>query len=250
MTAVFDSYGTYYNLLYRDKDYRAETNYVVQTLKKFGGNVKSILEFGSGTGIHGRLLAQTGYQVTGVELSPQMVARASVIPGFSIQQGDIRQVRLNRTFDAAISLFHVMSYQVGNADILAALNSAAVHLKPGGVFIFDFWYSPAVYAQKPEERTKSLEDETVKITRLAKPRIFPNENRVDVHYQILVEEKASQQRHTIEEVHPMRHFSLPEIELLAEQTGFELIRAEEFLTGAEPGENTWGVCVVLRRQGS
>ena len=45
----------------------------------------------------------------------------------------------------------------------------------------------------------------------------------------------------------MRHFSLPELDLLAADAGFERVGAEEFLTGAAPGESTWGVCLTRRR---
>jgi hypothetical protein len=45
----------------------------------------------------------------------------------------------------------------------------------------------------------------------------------------------------------MRHFSLPEIDLLANAHGFERVNTEEFLTGNPAGENTWGVCVTLKR---
>jgi hypothetical protein len=45
----------------------------------------------------------------------------------------------------------------------------------------------------------------------------------------------------------MRHFSLPELDLLASVAGFERLCAEAFLTGEAPGEETWGVCLVLRR---
>jgi hypothetical protein len=45
----------------------------------------------------------------------------------------------------------------------------------------------------------------------------------------------------------MRHFSIPEIELLAKLTGFEIIKTEEFLSGETPGPNTWGVCFVLSK---
>ena len=58
-----------------------------------------LLEFGSGTGCHGRLLAVRGYRVTGIERSAAMVAQAAASDGFTCQQGDIRAVRLGRTFD-------------------------------------------------------------------------------------------------------------------------------------------------------
>ncbi|HMF70256.1 MAG TPA: hypothetical protein VK616_02215, partial [Flavitalea sp.] len=48
------------------------------------------------------------------------------------------------------------------------------------------------------------------------------------------------------ESHPMRHFSFPEIELLAQQTGFTVLKAEEFLTGAPPTNKTWGVNFILQ----
>jgi len=52
---------------------------------------------------------------------------------------------------------------------------------------------------------------------------------------------------TFSETHPMRHFSLPELEWLASATGFERLCAEEFLTGASPGPDTWGLCLVWRK---
>lgn len=247
MNQVFDAYSSYYDLFYHDKDYIAEVDYIDKLLTRYGNKVHEILEFGSGTGIHGKLLAQSGYKVTGIELSQQMVDRAEEIKGFSCRQGDIRNVNLGRTFDAVISLFHVMSYQVTNLDIQAALSNAAAHLLSGGLFVFDFWYSPAVYAQKPKVRVKRMENDRLKIIRIAEPVIYPNENRIDVHYTIHVQETSSKKCEVLEEVHPMRHFSLPEIDLLAAATGFERIGVEEFLSGESPSESTWGVCVILRK---
>lgn len=248
MTDVFDAYSAYYDLLYQDKDYVAEVAYVDSLLNMYGKDVIELLEFGSGTGIHGKLLAEKNYKVTGVELSQQMVDRVEETKGFSCQQGDIRNVKLDRTYDAVLSLFHVMSYQVSNTDIKAVMLNAAEHLLPGGLFVFDFWYSPAVYAQKPEVRVKRMGNEQLNLIRIAEPQIFPNENRVDVHYTVNTQEISSQQYQTFDEVHPMRHFSLPEIDLLAEATGFERIVAEEFLSGKPTSEDTWGVCVILHKK--
>jgi SAM-dependent methyltransferase len=206
-----------------------------------------LLEFGSGTGKHGRLLAERGYQVHGIERSAEMTARASVGNGFTCQQGNICTVQLERTFDAVLSLFHVVSYQTSNADLAAVFARAEQHLRPGGLFIFDFWYSPAVYAQRPAVRVKRMADAQVEITRLAEPTIWPNENRVDVEYTIFARNKASGAVQVTAETHPMRHFSLPEIDLLAGLNGLQRIGAEEFLTGKPAGEDTWGVCATLKK---
>lgn len=245
--AVFDAYSRYYDLLYRDKDYAGEAAYVHGLLGRHGRGAGDLLELGCGTGKHGRLLAQHGWRVHGIERSEAMVAQAVQGEGFTCQVGDIRTTRMHRTYDAVLSLFHVVSYQTGNEDVQSVFARAGEHVPGGGLFVFDFWYSPAVYAQRPSVRVKRMADEHVEITRIAEPATYPDENRVDVHYTIYARDRASGAVQTLTEVHAMRHFSLPEIDLLAAASGFRRIAAEEFLTGRPPGEDTWGVCVVLRK---
>jgi SAM-dependent methyltransferase len=246
---VFDTYSRYYDLLYRDKDYDAEANYVCTLLSRHCVNFCDILEFGSGTGGHGRVLADKGFTVHGIERSAQMVASAQIrSPGFTCQQGDITTIDMGRTYGLVLALFHVVSYQTTDKQLQAVFTNAAVHLDPRGIFLFDFWYSPAVYAQKPSLRVKRMADNKVEITRIAEPTIYPGENRVDVRYTIFARELVNGTVHTLQEVHPMRHFSLPEIDLIAGNHGFERIAAEEFLTGKSPSEATWGVCAVLQKR--
>jgi SAM-dependent methyltransferase len=244
---AFNGYSRYYDLLYQDKDYIGETNYILETLNKQGITQGDILEFGSGTGRHGNLLSKRGYKVHGIERSAEMASRATVGNGFTCQEGNICSVQLGRTFDAVLSLFHVISYQTSNSDLTAVFARAQEHLLSGGVFIFDFWYSPAVFTQRPTVRVKRMEDEEIEITRLAEPTVWPNENTVDVHYTIFARQKTSGTMQITTEVHSMRHFSLPEIDLLANQNGFERIGAEEFLSGKPAGNDTWGVCVTLQK---
>ena len=246
-SSVFNVYSRYYDLLYRDKDYAGEVQYLRNVLVRQGIMQGDLLDFGSGTGKHGSLLAGMGYRVHGIERSAEMVARAFECPGFTCEQGDICTVRLGRTYDAVLSLFHVISYQTTNADVLSVFSRAEEHVKPGGLFVFDFWYSPAVYAQRPEVRVKRLADEHVDVTRIAEPFIHPNENRVDVNYTIYARDKVTGKIDVMQETHPMRHFSLLEIDLLCGVSGFERIGAEEFLTGKTVSENNWGACVILKK---
>ena len=243
----FDAYSHYYNLLYQDKNYEAEVEYITGLLKHHGVMGPELLEFGSGTGRHGRLLASRGYRVLGVERSAAMVANVLPAPGFDCIQGDIRTVRIERKFDAVLSLFHVMSYLTENTDVQHVFDRAAEHLRPGGLFIFDVWYSPAVYAQRPETRVKRMFDDQVDIVRIAEPLLRPNENRVDVNYSIIARNRSTNEVETIVETHPMRHFSLPELEAIAQRHGFSRLATEEFISGNQPSERTWGVCIVLRK---
>lgn len=244
---MFCTYSRYYDILYRDKDYVGEVAYINDLLRKHRISNGYLLEFGSGTGKHGRLFAELGHKVHGIELSKEMVASADLVPGFTCQQGDISCTVMDRHYDAVISLFHVMSYQTTNQSLHAVFANAAVHLNSNGLFIFDFWYSPAVYTQKPVVRVKRIADTQIEITRIAEPVNYPNENRVDVNYTIYVRDLASGSIQSFQETHPMRHFSLPEIDGLAAQHGFERLEAEEFRTKVAPSDTTWGVCVVLKK---
>src|SRR5437763_4854364 len=88
----------------------------------------------------------------------------------SFELGDIRTLDLGRNFDAVISLFHVMSYQTTDADLLAALTTARRHLQSGGLFLFDFWHGPAVLFEEPSRREKRIEDERFRAVRRTTPR--------------------------------------------------------------------------------
>ena len=243
----FSQYSKYYDLLYQGKDYNEEAAYILDILKIYVSPNAKLLEFGSGTGKHGAIFAKKGYNVTGIEKSKSMLENSISTDNFEIIEGDILKISIGTDFDAVLALFHVLSYQISNESIISAFKSAASHMTKDGIFIFDVWYTPAVHHQKPSIRIKRLENDEIKLIRIAEPTIFPNENRVDVNYLILVEQKNTQKLHTINETHPMRHFSIPEIEILLTLCGFQLEIAEEFLTKNKPSLDTWGICFVARK---
>ena len=246
-TKNFLAYSRYYDLLYQDKDYKAEVRYLLNLLSRCSITSGRLLEFGAGTGKHGELLAEKGFDILGIELSSDMVARAPACQGLQIIQGDIATTTGKGIYDAVLSLFHVMSYQVESSQLLQVFQNAIKHLDIGGMFIFDFWYSPAVCEQRPSVKVKRIHDGGINITRLAEPKIISLENRVDVNYTIFVEDTKTGELTHFKEHHPMRHFTLPELDLIAEGVGFRRLLAEEFGTGNAPSELTWGVCVAFER---
>lgn len=75
------------------------------------------------------------YRVTGVDVSPGMLAHARGLnPEVEYVEGDIRDVRLDRTF-GAILLHDAVAYMTTPADLRAAYATAAAHLAPGGVLV-------------------------------------------------------------------------------------------------------------------
>jgi SAM-dependent methyltransferase len=253
--SVFGNYARYYDLLYRDKDYVGEAQFIDRLIQAHAPNAQTILELGCGTGTHAILLAKAGYQLHGVDVSPEMLEKAELrlaeLPTelaakLKFSAGDVRTVRVEGTFDVVISLFHVVSYQTTNADLQAAFATAKQHLKPGGIFIFDIWYGPTVLTDRPTMRVKRLEDDRIQVTRIAEPKIYPNENWVDVNYQVFIRDKASNAVEEVNETHRMRYLFTPEIELFLQEQGMQLLTAREWMSDREASFDTWGVYYIGR----
>ena len=251
----FQKYSAYYDLLYADKDYEAEAGYVARVLRTANPEVRTILELGSGTGLHGRLLAGMGFDVHGIERSSEMAAIAqstteNVTGGgaFSCEVGDLRLVRLGRTFDAVVSLFHVISYQTTDDDLRAGFRTAATHLGNGGLFLFDVWHEPAVLATEPSIRRKEVAKGRYRVNRVAIPERNAAARIVKVVYALDCEDIESGERAQFEEEHVMRYLSPAEVDQFGGEAGFTLVSTEEFLTERPPSEETWGVAYLLRKE--
>jgi SAM-dependent methyltransferase len=254
---VFNNYARYYDLIYRDKDYVGEAQFIHKLIQTYAPNTQTILELGCGQGKHAVLLAKEGYQIHGVDLSHEMLQKAnnsiSLLPTdlasrLKFSQGDIREVRLNQTFDVIISLFHVISYQTTNEDLLAAFATVKEHLNPGGIFIFDVWYGPAVLTEKPTTRIKRVEDEKIQVTRIGEPILYANENLVDVNFQVFIKDKSSGTVEELQETHKMRYLFKPEIEFFCSANQLVSVQSGEWMTDKQPGLNTWGVYFIVRNE--
>jgi len=128
------------------------------------------------------------------------------------------------------------------------LKNAHRQLKPSGVFIFDYWYAPAVWYMSPTLRVKRANNQQLAITRIAEPECFRDLNIVHVNYQTFVEDLKRKHISEIKETHEMRAFETDEIKEFANQTGFALLHSEEWLTSHTPSKETWGVCTVLQKK--
>ena len=254
---VFADYARYYNLLYREKDYAEETNFVLETLRQHGCSPKTLLDLGCGTGRHALEMARRGIAVTGVDMSETMLSMgreqlslqdAASLPSPlpDLYQGDARTFRGDRQFDAVTSLFHVMSYQNTEEDALAVLLTAREHLCPDGFFLFDFWYGPGVLTDLPTIRERLMEDDLIRIHRRAVPEHRVEENTVTVNYTVTITDKNEAERGRLEESHSMRYWFLPELRYLAKQAGLQVCGEGGWMHAHAPGMNDWNAWMLVR----
>lgn len=241
----FAEYSAYYDLLYREKDYAGEAAYIAALIRAAHPSARTVMDLGCGTGRHAGLLQNLGYDICGMDMSATMLEEARrTQPAITFHQGDARTFRLDQTFDVVVSLFHVASYQTSNQDFAAYLETARSLLAPGGVFIFDFWYGPAVLTDPPAVRVKRLEDDQLKVLRIAEPHHDTLRNTVDVRYQVQIETAAGSRQFS--ESHLMRYFFVPEIELFLKNSGLKLDKLMAWQEERLPTSADWGACAIAR----
>ena len=247
-------YSQYYELLYRDKNYQLETDYVDTLIKKFKIKTKTILDIGCGTGNHAIKLSDKGYVVHGTDLSQDMIDIAlkkitkKVPENITFSCSDIRNLQLHQEFDAITALFHVISYQTSNENLIKTFETVNKHLSDDGIFIFDFWYGPAVLNDLPTVRIKRLENENVKITRLAEPILNTQCNTVDVNYEFFIENAELKEITTESELHIMRYLFDIELEDIVDNAGFDILQKNEWMCNKSPDINSWNVVWIIKKK--
>lgn len=255
MSEIFGSiYADAYDVLYQDKNYIAECDLLHHVFQVYGdGAIRSVLDIGCGTGNHAISLAQRGYEVVGVDRSTDMLAharrKAACLSGPSsvtFHEGDIRNVDLQRHFDAALMMFAVLGYQLENADVLSTLKTARQHLRSGGLLVFEVWYGPAVLHQRPSQRIKVIPTPAGRILRVASGQIDTRRHVCLVYFHVWQLEGERLVAET-EESHPTRYFFPLELELFLECSGFALNRLGAFPEfDQDADETTWNVLGVAR----
>ncbi|MGE5305788.1 MAG: class I SAM-dependent DNA methyltransferase [Alphaproteobacteria bacterium] len=255
MSEVFGfKYADAYDFLYKDKDYLAECRLIDRLFQKYAnGNVRKILDLGCGTGNHALALAEQGYEVVGVDLAAGMLeaarrkaANQQIDGRATFYEGDLRNVDLDQSFDAALMMFAVLGYQLTNSDVLAALRTTREHVRPGGLLIFDVWYGPAVLRQGPSERVKFIPTENGQILRVASGELEIDRHLCKVSYRLWRIEGERLAGQT-EETHWMRYFFPLELNLFLECSGFTPVRLGVFPEfDQEPDITTWNVLGIAR----
>ena len=161
--------------------------------------VHEVLELGSGGGNNASHMKRE-FSMTLVEPAERMrkVSRA-LNPECTHLPGDMRDIRLDRTFDA-VFVHDAVEYMTTVDDLRAALATVAVHLAPGGVALV----APDSTAETFEEATEhgGGEDESGRRARYLQWTLppEPGENSYDVHYAFLLREPNGSVR-TIHDVH-------------------------------------------------
>jgi SAM-dependent methyltransferase len=132
--AFYTSLATWWPLISPVEDYAEEAEFAASLLRTAAIPVVEVLELGSGGG-HNACFLRKHFHMTLVDLSEDMLAVSRALnPDCEHHRGDMRSVRLGRTFDA-VFIHDAIEYMTTPEELGAALKTAATHCKPGGVVV-------------------------------------------------------------------------------------------------------------------
>jgi SAM-dependent methyltransferase len=136
-----DLYGEelapWFHLLTPPSDYADDAAFVLRTLREhIVGPLETALELGCGGGNTASHLKRW-LELTLTDVSPAMLkVSASINPECEHIAGDMRTLRLGRTFDAVL-IHDAICYMTSETDLRAAMATAVEHLRPGGVVVLE-----------------------------------------------------------------------------------------------------------------
>lgn len=145
---AYETLAAMYDALMDDVDYEAWADYIDRMLQKHGGPGKRLLDLGCGTGCISIPLAQRGYQVTGVDISEEMLAAAreksrALQLDIDWRKQDLTSLQLfdeagnEMVFDAAIATFDVFNHLTDPEDLQMLFHTLNPLLTDEGVLLFD-----------------------------------------------------------------------------------------------------------------
>jgi SAM-dependent methyltransferase len=134
---LYTEFATWFHLLTAPEEYAEEADFYWGCLVDVAAEVpRTLLELGAGGGNMASHYKHRLKSVTLTDLSADMLALSRTInPELEHVQGDMRTLRLGRTFDA-VMVHDAVMYLTTETDLRQAVETAYVHLRPGGVAVF------------------------------------------------------------------------------------------------------------------
>jgi len=132
---MYSDLAPWFHLLTHPSDYTDEAAFVARVVDEVvEGSARTLLELGSGGGNNASHL-KARFECTLTDISPEMLALSKTLnPECEHIEGDMRTLRLGRTFDV-VFIHDAISYLTTEEDLHAAIETACVHVRLGGVVI-------------------------------------------------------------------------------------------------------------------
>ncbi len=250
---VADEYAGFaavYDLFMDNVPYEKWRDRIVELLKEYGIKDGLILDLGCGTGTMTELLAEAGYDMTGVDISEEMLELAAEkrsASGHDILYllQDMREFELYGTVKAVVSVCDSVNYITEEADLLQVFRLVNNYLDPKGIFLFDL---NTVYKYETLLGENTIAENREEGSFIWENYYDPEEMLNQYDLTLFIRQKDGLYKR-YEETHFQRAYSEEQIRGLVKEAGMELLRICDADTGQEPSETTERIHVIAREHG-
>ncbi|MCR5676196.1 MAG: class I SAM-dependent methyltransferase [Lachnospiraceae bacterium] len=264
--AVYDGFASAYDALMRDVPYEKWVDLCDSMIRRHGvsrpvyasaGTRTAIeeerdlvVDLGCGTGTFTGLLADRGYDVTGVDISPEMLAvaqeknetRKQTIP-YLCQ--DMRTLDLYCTAGTFVSVCDSVNYLLTDRDVIRTFAGINRFLFPGGIFLFDF---NTVHKYRDVIGSETISESGEDAAFIWENRFRARGNRNEAALTLFVGQPDGRYCR-FEETHVQRGFTLTEIRGFLRAAGLRFVTALDERTGKKPYAKSERILVVARESG-
>lgn len=236
---LYTGLAGWWQLISPTADYAEEAAFFGTLFRNAG--VETILELGSGGGNVAWFLRKD-FALTLTDLSPEMLAESGKQnPELEHIEGDMRALRLGRTFDGVL-IHDAIMYMTSEEDLRAAFATAHEHCRPGGTVVMaPDWVAETYRPETTHEGT----DEGERGVRYLQWVWDADPNDTKVNYDLIIALKESGELRTMVDRQIVGVFPRATWLRLLGEAGFEAETVEDPSTGGERGE-----IFLCRRPGS
>ena len=241
-TAAYTNLAEWFEYLNDDCGYENWSQYLILKLKNYP--LSCGLDIGCGGGWFTRAFAKFGYQMTGLDISPQMLdfaqnkALKEGVRGEYLL-GDITAMKLPRRFDFATAINDCINYIPKNK-VNAAFKNISGALKKGGIFLFDI-SSKRKFDRKIANTVSA--DDREDITYLSFNQVEGDRAIMDV---TLFIKRADGAFKRLDETHTQYIYEEEEIIAALEKNGFSLVSVEGHL--GEDKNTSDRLCFLAKKE--
>jgi SAM-dependent methyltransferase len=251
MKSFENSYSSFYDLLYHDKNYKKEFNNIYKFIPKKDLTFNKILELGCGTGNFSNFfLSFKPSEILGIDSSKSMIEIAKnkhKNKKLIFKHINISNFKSKNKYDLIYSLFHVLSYQTKKNQIKKFFNITKKNLKKNGIFIFDFWNKNGVLNLKPSKRYKVVRTSKFDIHRFSEPEWFKSKDMVKIKYLMLVHDKKRNNRIKFSENHLVRYFNLNFIKKILKINNLKILKIFNSIHTNKSFSNSWALTFITMK---
>jgi len=199
----------FYDLFYKNKNYKKEVEFICSFINN---KETKILDVGSGTGNHAKILNDLGYNVFGFDKSQEMVDIANAKINGKFFVSDLLSFKTSEKFDLIISFFAVFNHLKSYKEFKKALINLKNALTDDGVIIIDL-HNP----QKSGEKVETIDN----ITRVMKWKKCSLLNKEFSKITYIIDNKQYVTKHIF------KIYQMNKLEKIAKQLGFKNIKFYE-----------------------